>query len=489
MTAITALRPPRNSVTSAYLNHLNRKKRQQQQQQQAALEVPLQENAGQSGDSSFPGQLRKSNVETNSLDSSPLASQSSAARTNGPAASSSLTRPPHLFYSESTGTAATCTSCSSGENSEPTDNSVRGRSNTEDDEAAWDLQRHLSTALVLVNHPVQQADLGSYEIGSFDTNAHEYDEDEDDGEDYDEDDVMEDDDDEDSLSALNRLLEETSKRWERNTLLTHREFCRLPNCRVCLSQSEGIIAQQQAEIQALRAKLMVQQTVQQQQQPVDYLTSLYKNIGTPQDQNNMTLQLQQPVTVYDDHEPHNEADNSSYLPIEQIEVYHGDDCNVSVNSGLTNLYPDHQSTTLTNMDKDGSPDGGGNHSLHRPDADLGSVAGASASTPPPHPSTRVRGHAVSLTAADGSVRAAVYSGPMFRGKPHGVGVLKFVESGDVYLGDLQAGRMHGHGTYTFKDSNKHRNRRAQVLKGTFHNNVFTGYANPEPAPVPTTESW
>jgi hypothetical protein len=423
------LRPPRSSVSSAYLNHLSRKKLAPSSPPEA--EMP-ESSSSRSKDAAFPGPVDK-----------PSSSISDHVRV-----SSVFTRPPALFFTESSGTALTCLSDHSA-STERTDSSVRERVNTEDDDAAWDLDRDLSTALVLVDSPVDelatkgtaeidelfdqlmvQGNLDGYELGSGSFDGRTV------PDDHDDDDYNDHQDDDDSLTILTRLVDETSRRWERNTMLTHQEFCRFPNCGICLAQSEGIIAQQQAEIQALRAKLHEKEVRTEPQHCDDDII---------------------------------DTEHVDYLPIEQIEVYHGDDdCNVSVTSGLTNLYPDHHSTMMM--------DGADAQSLHRPDAESAAANHLPSALPPPHPQQqplRVRSHTVSLTAADGSVRQAIYSGPMSLGKPHGVGVLKF-ETGDIYLGDLRQGCMHGQGTYTFKES-KSKHRKNQVLKGTFQNNVFTGH--------------
>ena len=102
---------------------------------------------------------------------------------------------------------------------------------------------------------------------------------------------------------------------------------------------------------------------------------------------------------------------------------------------------------------------------HRPDSE--SVTGIQSVQP-----SRVREMSIDMVAADGvTLRKALYSGPTYKGRPHGCGILKFVESGDVYMGDLVDGEMHGQGTYTVKGAGK---RKHQVLRGTFQNNVFTG---------------
>jgi len=232
--------------------------------------------------------------------------------------------------------------------------------------------------------------------------------------------------DDDSLDALDRLLSETSRRWEDSAQRTHREFCRIPTC-PCRTQD--IIQQQAAEIEALRAQLDAHNSNR-------YRSGL------------------------DDEEPREDI-----LPVEQIEVYHDSDDHLSVTSGLTHMYGDVSRVGDDCMSVlQRAP-------IQRPDA---------ASVGPVQPS-RVRDYQVDLVAADGTTRKAVYSGPLHRGEPHGCGILKFVDTGDLYMGDIVNGKMHGQGTYTFSAGKKkgfHKKattKKSRVLKGTFENNVFTGW--------------
>ena len=55
-----------------------------------------------------------------------------------------------------------------------------------------------------------------------------------------------------------------------------------------------------------------------------------------------------------------------------------------------------------------------------------------------------------------------YSGPIERGLPSGIGVIRF-ESGDLYMGELEKGEMHGRGTLVFEK---------QMLIGEFEHNLF-----------------
>jgi hypothetical protein len=154
----------------------------------------------------------------------------------------------------------------------------------------------------------------------------------------------------------------------------------------------------------------------------------------------------------------------------------------------------------------------------RPDAE--SVTDAV--TPVTNHRRRVRDYPLTLTANDGSTRQAMYSGPLMAGdgvtpltdgsNSHGldrgiitnspvpvtgIGVLKFPETGDMYMGEVVHGEMHGVGTYTCaasspasspsrksgkcpstKSAQKKRKGRAyKVLKGFFHHNVYTGWEN------------
>lgn len=54
----------------------------------------------------------------------------------------------------------------------------------------------------------------------------------------------------------------------------------------------------------------------------------------------------------------------------------------------------------------------------------------------------------------------------------GTGVLQFLETGDVYRGDIVHSEMHGYGTYTF--GTKNIDKQDNVLRGRFEHNVFIG---------------
>ncbi len=87
---------------------------------------------------------------------------------------------------------------------------------------------------------------------------------------------------------------------------------------------------------------------------------------------------------------------------------------------------------------------------------------------------RVRDLPLTMTAANGTVRKALYSGSLTEsGQVTGVGVLKFPETGDLYCGEIVDGKMHGQGTYTFASSKKRK--AGRVLKGQFDHNVYIGW--------------
>ncbi|GAX15451.1 hypothetical protein FisN_8Lh249 [Fistulifera solaris] len=87
---------------------------------------------------------------------------------------------------------------------------------------------------------------------------------------------------------------------------------------------------------------------------------------------------------------------------------------------------------------------------------------------------RVRDLPLTMTAANGTVRKALYSGSLTEsGQVTGVGVLKFPETGDLYCGEIVNGKMHGQGTYTFASSKKRK--AGKVLKGQFDHNVYVGW--------------
>jgi len=62
---------------------------------------------------------------------------------------------------------------------------------------------------------------------------------------------------------------------------------------------------------------------------------------------------------------------------------------------------------------------------------------------------------------------AHYSGTVKDGIPHGVGTLQFLQSGDVYIGEIAYGEMQGKGAYCHAKDNK-------VFRGIFERNSFVG---------------
>ena len=62
---------------------------------------------------------------------------------------------------------------------------------------------------------------------------------------------------------------------------------------------------------------------------------------------------------------------------------------------------------------------------------------------------------------------ALYSGTIHSvsGCPHGMGILRYVKSGDIYIGEIAYGEMHGFGAYCHRKTNR-------LFRGTFHRNSF-----------------
>ena len=64
-----------------------------------------------------------------------------------------------------------------------------------------------------------------------------------------------------------------------------------------------------------------------------------------------------------------------------------------------------------------------------------------------------------------SCAKATYSGSIQRGKPNGMGVIKFDnETKDMYIGEMLYGKMHGKGTLTYGGDT--------VLRGEFFENLY-----------------
>jgi hypothetical protein len=87
---------------------------------------------------------------------------------------------------------------------------------------------------------------------------------------------------------------------------------------------------------------------------------------------------------------------------------------------------------------------------------------------PPYPNyhendpNRARGVHMALTIG-GQILTGVYSGGLVHSKPSGMGVLKFDESTNMYMGEMLDGEMHGKGTLMFEDT---------ALRGDFEHNLF-----------------
>lgn len=261
--------------------------------------------------------------------------------------------------------------------------------------------------------------------------------------------------DEDSFTALDRLIEETSSRWQNSSKLTaSTATSTAPSTAMVLVSPSGsttdspedIIARQQAEIECLKAQLMQQHSlVAYQQEDAD-------------------------EDSY--HSPQEQIDQ---VPVEHVEVDHDD--HLSVTSGLTNL----NGGDLSRMNDDISTIILDNIPTRRPEADAESmhgrdnIAGIGASATPRGVGLRqrrVRNHELQLYAANGVSRKALYSGPLTaEGLCTGVGILKFEETGDQYTGAIVNGEMHGQGTYTYRQAK----RAGKTLRGIFDHNVYTGW--------------
>jgi len=94
-----------------------------------------------------------------------------------------------------------------------------------------------------------------------------------------------------------------------------------------------------------------------------------------------------------------------------------------------------------------------------------------------HPIVVTTNHSLQLSAANGVVRQALYTGTVQYDNDDtlivtGTGTLQFVETGDTYTGQVVNGQMHGSGTYLFS---KRRRKKKQPLQGIFEQNVFVQY--------------
>jgi hypothetical protein len=287
-------------------------------------------------------------------------------------------------------------------------------------------------------------------------------------------------------------------------------------------KEEVIMAQQRAEIKYLRARL----ASSQDDDSVDDDDDPFESVVTPP-------YLQQQQQHYHHHAaagmlssplpPHQQpppVEQIDSVPIEHIEVaildHDGDLC--SVTSGLTNLVdlssrmPDDATAVSYFLEKSfsrGRPDAESSvcgsvqrHNNKRQGADgVGAHHQTSSQQQQqqqqqqqPDEQERVTDQPLLLRAADGSSRQALYTGPVQNRTNHNTtgltmtttpiytgnhAVLKFVETGDTYMGQVCNGEMHGQGTYTFA---KHKKKRphGKVLRGQFQNNVYVGW-NPEAA--------
>lgn len=459
MTAIPTLRPPRRSPATAYLRHLQRRR---------------------TTDRISSASVAKKDVAVAEVVGDFFFSAAAAA-------SSPPRRP--LTITRRTTSDSTCVSCGNNDNNNVVDDYDGGSSNNTEPNSEESCSSHFlvdldddlptptssssppasaterpatvtppptitetSTALVPVMTPsrvlTSQVIAVDDEDGSFALEALL-------SQDNDENAASNDDDDCDSVEALDRLLTETSQRWTESCQRTHRDFCRVPGCDC---KTQGIIERQAAEIETLRAQLDEAHLIQGAAEAAnDYP---YNN------NNNNNFH----------HHGHGGGDDEpreDVLPIEQIEVYHDSDDHLSVTSGLTHVYDlsrvDDVSIFQQQLQQNKSD---------RPDAEVETV----------NQPSRVRDYQVEMMmtvnaatgAADGgkaTCRKASYSGPLYKNKPHGCGILKFKDTGDVYMGDLVMGEMHGQGTYTCvasSSSGASTTKQHKVLKGIFENNVYVG---------------
>lgn len=289
------------------------------------------------------------------------------------------------------------------------------------------------------------------------------------------------------------------------------------------TKKNNLIEQQQAEIEALRAALKTQlhqkEPSSKSNNPLLYQLSLAKN------SNNSNHGLLDPVTSSTnpvDKLPRAEPEQDDSItvdcaPVEHIEVNHDesdpnssqywqDDLTVwsgfnTVSGGIDAVYQHGHHKTETNVDKSkkstrtiAPSDAPGKNSkskseiTKRPDAE--STTGATAL----HgiPTRVVKDMKIELSSGIKSnvIRKALYSGTInvHTRLPEGQGVFQFIETGDIYKGEISAGEMHGAGTYIFAQSSNNNkknslssstsknppSRRPKELKGTFEHNVFIG---------------
>jgi hypothetical protein len=194
-------------------------------------------------------------------------------------------------------------------------------------------------------------------------------------------------------------------------------------------QHQHIVEQQQAEIDALRARISLGHSTPQQHHGSEEKHDDYEQ-------------------HHDEYEPVMELIDA--IPVEQHFEVHLTERQDQPTDDLTVWSGWTQAARPTTPVRPPPP------LQRRPDADEASHLA---------PTHRVRDRALQLSAANGATRMALYTGPM---ESHdiitGVGVLKFPETGDVYMGEVVKGEMHGRGTYVSK--------RKKALKGFFDHNVF-----------------
>lgn len=265
------------------------------------------------------------------------------------------------------------------------------------------------------------------------------------------------DDDDDTLADLDQLIQETSARWKqtvteavKNTVTattlqqqqqrslvaeqelsavspnssSSRETADSTNNKAPTDQSSfRLVQQQQAEIEALRAALQQQQQFKQQHHvhPIQVLTVA--------------------------------ADHAECI----------DD--LTVWSGFQSAAPQRPDAASVVADDFRLP--------------RGAPSSATAAAKPPQPTTTTVKLELS-SAVTGITRTAIFTGTLLSSSSSsfdnviaGTGVLQFVETGDVYRGEIVDSEMHGRGTYAFAVSKKS-TKPPKILRGQFEHNVFVG---------------
>jgi hypothetical protein len=228
------------------------------------------------------------------------------------------------------------------------------------------------------------------------------------------------------------------------------------------SSSSQLIHEQQSEIEALRAELQKQQ---QQFQSAPAPSSNPPFDVAPQQQHQ--IHPIQVLTVATDH--------------------HNVDDDLTVWSGFQSMTPPPPIQHRPDADGNSSIVDGNNYS--RPFSTPVLIGNKSTTTrvpQPPRPPQTIRLELSSIVT--GITRTAIFTGTITsKSVPTtdsfttlanhsitGTGVLQFIETGDVYRGDIVHSEMHGYGTYTFGGSNDKQQHSTQVLRGRFEHNVFIG---------------